>query len=685
MSDSPIQFNLNPEENKSLTFEKESKQFFNQSKEDVVFQKGKAVKSKVMSSAIFNNTIKQYGADGAKTIILQELINMSEDEIIDELKILAVTAEENNDIKRSLRAAKFLAIQWMEDPKRSQEIRTKCEFIIQSIPTFKISGNQISKPEKEEVKEKTEPARVVQEVVNNDFELADVKNKPKPPDNPVEPPLSNSAAINKIVRGDKLLIITDVQGDYNRLREALLKYAVVHYKDGILKWNAASKTKLVLVGDLFNKSPYSTWGGQVAYQSFLVVELVRRLIGEAGNNIFLSLGNYDLILCSGQLFKDQLYGFSSDANGIRAQGQAIPVIMSYLEGTAFDTPDNVYSIWEREFSPQRELFFKLKADFTIGGRPDIRVRANEMNLPDISSIRGFLQSLYNELTLPRDKRPKSIAELDEKAKTFLNPKAGENLDALLDSKERACFFEGILKGSKTISFLRRFISSLHKFQTDKMENLNVSHVSLQNDTAVMFEKAKASNWVIPEFSKLLSESKFIKMKKIAPDKFFDDLQKAGIRNVHDFITDDPERIFENLSAKNMLDPFVPSISPNKVKFGFVKGIERLQDGLKQEDPTGLLGFRLVDRKQEKDFSDVEMKKIAELNKSAKQAYADKVITDLFGNNKGFDIKVSDDKVLVCEKFSCKLTVDIDKSAALYEDENKAIHVPIKHIAYLNFV
>src|SRR6185295_10182384 len=113
----------------------------------------------------------------------------------------------------------------------------------------------------------------------------------------------------------------------------------------------------------------------------------------------------------------------------------------------FDTEDNVYSLWEKEFTSEKELFFKLKPDFQIGNRPDIRIRSNEMNLPDITSICNFLQALYKELTLPRDKRPKTIKDLDDNAAVFLQPKPGEKLDALADSKGRAALFEGILRGT----------------------------------------------------------------------------------------------------------------------------------------------------------------------------------------------------------------------------------------------
>lgn len=691
MSDSSLDFNLNPQDKRSLSIESEPKKVFDQQEQDVVFQKGKAIKSKVMSNPMFISTIKQYGVDAAKTIILQELLNMNQEEIFQEIKILASFAEEDIEIKRSLRASKFMAIQWLEDEKRSEMIRDKCQYIIDTIPTFKMGEKIIQKPVTAgpaEVHKENNPKELKEEKIKTDysFDLPDIQNKPKPPNNPIEPPISSSAVIKKLARGDKILIITDVQGDFDRLKNTLLKYNLISQTaQNSIRWNKNSKTKLVIVGDLFNKSPYSSWGGQVSFQAFQVVELVRHLIGEAGDNIFLCLGNYDLKLVSGQLFKDNSFGFAGTFSAIKAQAQVLPALINYIEGTAFDTENNVYSLWEKVFTAEKELFFKLKPDFQIGGRPDIRIRSNEMNLPDITSIRNFLQALYKELTLPRENRPKTIKDLDDNAAVFLQPKPGEKLYPLADSSERSCFFEGILRGTGTVSSLRRFISPMHKFQTDRLETLSIYHVSLQSKIAQMLEKAKETDWKIPEFFELLNNSKFLKMKKIDPVKLYDDLIKAGFNNVNEFFTREAEDIFEEISGKNLLDLFIPAFSPNKLKFGFVKGIERFQEGLKLEDKSGLLGFSLVNRKEEKDFDEEEMKKVAELNSSAKQAYADKVITDLFGNSKNWNIKVGEGKELTAVRIGWNIDIEIDQSAALYQDQNKAIHVPIKHIVLINYL
>ena len=47
------------------------------------------------------------------------------------------------------------------------------------------------------------------------------------------------------------------------------------------------------------------------------------------------------------------------------------------------------------------------------------------------------------------------------------------------------------------------------------------------------------------------------------------------------------------------------------------------------------------------------------------------------------IKSIEDKHIVCEKLNWKVTIDIDKTAALYKDENNNIQVPIKHIVMIS--
>lgn len=295
------------------------KKTFEQSKQDVAFEKGKVTKkSKIMASPMFMNTITQYGVDAAKTIILQEFMNMSTNEIKEEVDILSKVAEENNDIKRSLRAAKFLAVQWMEDERRSADIKQKCEFIIEIIPTFKNAPN---KP----LEKKTMPVIPSQEellhikddiveevVVKEEIIIPEVKNKPQPFENPPKAVLVKSGVINQVKTGEQILLITDVQGDFFRLRDTLLKYKVIYPDKNIFRWNKDCKTKLVITGDLFNKSPYSSWGGQAVYQSFQVLELIRRLHDESKNNVFITLSNYDIKLASEQVFRDSVYGFCNN-------------------------------------------------------------------------------------------------------------------------------------------------------------------------------------------------------------------------------------------------------------------------------------------------------------------------------------------------------------------------------------
>jgi len=669
---------------------------FNQKEDDLVFSKGKVIKSKVMNSPIFKTTIERFGLDAAKTVILQELMKLSNAEIMTEVEILATIAEENTDVKRALRAAKIMAIQWHEDPKRNEDERDKCEFIISVIPTFKVSKESVKKLEtaKKEEENQEMHLQTPQQIQTKKAEIQkeeeiktfDLSNRPSPPSNPIETPITKTSDIFTISRGEKILIITDIQGNYTNLRDTLLKNNLISYSGQNVVWNNESKTKLVLMGDIFNKSPYSNWGDQVYHHSFQVIELIRDLIGKAPNNILLCLGNYDLKYSTEQIFKDSTFGFCGTNRGIKTQAQALPIFISFLDNIAFDEPDNIYSMWERDSILGNKIIFKLKSEFQINGRPNIKITSNDTNSPDVSSIRNLLVNLYKELTISKI-LPKNLEELDKKAKILIKQKEGEDISALANSLDRLCLFEGMLKGTKTIDFLRKFTRAYTTFKTERDIKLNFAHVSYQDDIGKMFDFLKENNWKEPDFLEFLKNSKYLKMRRIDHQKLYNNLTKLGFNTLNEFICEESESIFEKITKNNLLDAFVPEISPNKVKFGFVIGINKLQEALIKEDSTGILGFRLIDRKQEKDFDGVEMKKLGNMDANVKTSYAEKVLSDIFDNKEssGFKITPDENNFIICEKKPMwKITIEIDKSAALYQDANKAIHVPIKHNALLEY-
>jgi len=668
---------------------------FNQKEDDLVFSKGKVIKSKVMNSPIFKTTIERFGLDAAKTVILQELMKLSNDEIITEVEILASFSEENKDVKRALRAAKVMAIQWHDDPKRSEEERNKCQFIINVIPTFKVSKESVQKLGiiiREEMNEVSDTKDLQETKVKDetpkvkDVDMFDLGNRPSPPDNPIETPLIKTSDELVMLRGERILIITDIQGNYIGLRDTLLKHKLIYYSGQNLIWNHPLKTKLVLIGDLFNKSPYSSWGDQVYHQSFQVLELIRALIGQAQDSIFLCLGNYDLKYSTEQIFRDSSFGFCGSNRGIKSQAQALPILISFIENIAFDEPNSIYSMWERDSIHKNKIIFKLKPEFQIDGKPDIKISSNDSNLPNITSIKNLFINLYKELTIAKV-LPKNLNELDKKAKNFIKHKDGEDISCLANSYERQCLFEGILRGTKTIEFLRNFTRAYTRFKTERDTKINLVHVSFQDDIGKMFDSLKENNWEEPDFLQFLKSAKFLKMKRINPEKFYNNLKKIGFNTLNEFICEESETIFEKISKNNLLDAFVPEVSPNKLKFGFVIGINKLQEALIKEDVTGILGFRLIDRKQEKDFDNVEMKKLGNMDENVKKSYAEKILADIFNSNEVSEFKISSDEsnFVVCEKKPLwKLTIEIDRSAALYQDANKAIHVPIKHNAILEY-
>ncbi|GIW23576.1 MAG: hypothetical protein KatS3mg068_2583 [Candidatus Sericytochromatia bacterium] len=79
-----------------------------------------------------------------------------------------------------------------------------------------------------------------------------------------------------------------------------------------------------------------------------------------------------------------------------------------------------------------------------------------------------------------------------------------------------------------------------------------------------------------------------------------------------------------------------------------------------------------------------MKKVSELNQDAKKSYAEKILADMFGNSNDFKIIIDNSNTIVCKKPFWDIKINIDKMAALYEDEDKNIHVPIKHSIFINY-
>lgn len=654
------------------TFEHENKAKFFELKKDLVFQKGKAVESKIISSPAFNNALKQYGAEGAKTIILQELIKMSDEDILKELKLLYSKAEENNEIKRSLRATKFFAIQWLEDPKRDPEIKEKCEFIITNIPTFKISEKSFNDNRKEALKSRTiiNNTEVKEEKKENNFEIEIEKiskNRPNPIDNPIEVDYIFSDSQIKIDKNEKILVVTDIQGNYDFLKDSLLKNSIcLEDNNKKLIWNRNQKSKLIIIGDIFNKSPFSAWGGEIYRKTFQILETLHRLINESNNSVFITLGNFDLSIFTYQIFYDLKYGILSKSNGFKLEAQLIPAIISFLENTSFDTEDNIYSIWQRDTEDNKNYIFKLK-----NSELPIRIKANELYLPDITSIRNFLLKLY-DLILNNNNLEES------QVLSILEEKENENISILKDNYNRNEFFKIILENTKSIDLLKKRVSSFHNLITDRNEKIKFFHVSLDDQVANYLEKNKKNNWSLVNLDDLINNSKFLKMKNIDTKKLLNILYDLKLDNVQKFLTIDSEYFYDLLLEKNLLDFFVPSISLNKVKFGFVKSLERLQDTLKQEDKNFFLGFKFINRENILDFSELKMKRISELNQDAKKSYAEKILSDIFGKSSDFKIIIDSSNNIICKKSFWDIKIEIDKMSALYEDENKNIHVPIKH-------
>ncbi|GIW23575.1 MAG: hypothetical protein KatS3mg068_2582 [Candidatus Sericytochromatia bacterium] len=186
-------------------------------------------------------------------------------------------------------------------------------------------------------------------------------------------------------------------------------------------------------------------------KTFQIIELLHRLIYESNNSVFITLGNFDLSIFSYQLFYDLKYGILNKKNGLKLEAQLIPSIISFLENTSFDTENNIYSIWERDFDRKENYIFKLK-----NSDMPIRIKANEMYLPDINSIRNFLMRLY-ELIINN----KNLSY--EQIENIFNQRENENILCLKDNFYRNEFYKFILEQTKAIDFFKKKSLLLSRF------------------------------------------------------------------------------------------------------------------------------------------------------------------------------------------------------------------------------
>ena len=626
-------------------------------------------KSAILSSNIFASTYDQFGIDGIKSYILQELAKLENDRILKEIEFLAMAAKDCREIKRALRATKLLAMQWMEDKRREPVSKERSKIIFDAIPTF---GMAIM----------TGPPVV-------EIQAAPPEPVPVPHEYP-GPPFKLDAE-NKVVldKGDILLYITDIQGNYQLLEDNLLTYRFADKSDSGIRWIASSNKRVVIIGNLFNSSPYSIWHEPVYMDSFKLIATLRSLSIQSGGNVVFSFGDYDMEVASKSIFLNPSFNFTSKM-GVYTQAQALPILISFLKETAFADENNDYCAWQAILSGNLEQCFILKDSFKINGNPEIIIPANVHGLPDVKPLIEFLEKLYKFVAPPsRAHMPQSAEDVDNIASQII-PETEITLDisALVSSENRAYLLEGLLDGTGTTDFLRQNIAALNVFQAGEKE-LFAAHVSLKEETIEMLDEVKKLNWNIDGES-FIKGAKMLKSKNVVPDKVLKIIKDAGFENVKDFFSYTPEDIFDIVTATKKIDPFVPIFAMRRDKQGFSDGLKKWMTTILQEDSSGLLGFKLNSTGKIRNIP-VPMNKIGPMDEQAFTAYCKKFMEDVFlEENIESEMNVLSNTRVIggipdIENAKFRIGIEIPSDVALYADAAKTVHIPIKHLAFIEYV
>lgn len=627
----------------------------------------------ILGLSSVQNAFETFGLEGLKSIMLQELVKLEPSEIEEELKNLARGAGQNQTVKRALRATKILAATWMADPRQQEDIRERCTLIFETIPTF---GTHNLKLKRE----------LAQEQADAQEEEA-YYPLPHPPN---LPPLAVEC-VHPIEENSSIVYVTDIQGHYNKLEMLLQTCNLAHPKGSYLHWDAPDNIYLVLVGDLFNKSPYSTWGDGIGFQSFEIIETIRRIIAESGNRVMVCYGNYDIDLATKAAFYHPISGFTGSRLGVNAQAQTLPIVFSFLKGTGFEEADHPYSAWTWDVSDEGNMCFKLKPEYQIKGKPDITLPATPAGDLDLQPILDFYERIYQFVVPPNiHDRPKTIKQIDERVKQFLpQPTDNLNLNDLAHSMGRRALVEGLLEGTGTISFLRKNLAGLHVFQTKKHE-LFAAHIDMLDRTLDNIEYLKESDkWSVPDLIEFLKNSKELKKRRIQPKVIVKALKELGLTSLTKWLGLPARELYKLLINNKKIQLFVPSIIRKKDEAGFCDAYNQLRYALMAEDPGGMAGF-YINQEGLPRRGEPLMEKVSHLDERAKIAYCKKFLLDVFQQDIPFGVGMLAGGEIVAqfpskgENPEFKISLLIDESAAVYKDTKKVIHIPIKHAAWIEY-
>lgn len=620
------------------------------------------VSSRILNAPVVQNAYASFGLEGLKSMLLQELVALDWEQLMDELVYLAEGANEHPELKRAMRATKLLASQWLEDPRRSDDVKSKCDYIFDSISTF---GTIEIKP----------PQTVASQM--SAMEIA------FPSTGPLEP--VGAEVEHTLAPGSVALLITDIQGHFERLRNMLLTAQMVADREGQLQWIAPRDLYLVVVGDLFNKSPYSSWGDAVGWDSYQVFRTLQRFMKVAPDRILISYGAYDLDLAIGAAFYHPVSGFLGSELGVNAQAQAIPAVISFIYGTS--NPDAPDCAWEQDAETGT---WTLKESFQQQGFPVLAL-PDRGGWPDIEPLTSFYEALFARLTHPQiEQRPKTIQEIDALAAGLLPPMGEQlNLQNLATSLGRCLHYQGLLKGSGALDFLRAQCAGLHMLRAGELD-LYAMHPEIQEISVDMLNALKPrgpESWEPPSLEEFLTASRVLTQRRIDPNKLYKLLQAQRFTKLNDWLGLDEQQLYQRLVQSRQLARWVPDIVPKQDEKGFCEAWRNLRWELNNEDPTGLAGYALnmdgISRKGEP-----LMRKMAQLDERTRRSYARTFLMDLMREELPLDMKIEPQGIIINYPDSndpkLMILLLIDEAVAIYRDPKDNLHMPVKHAALIEY-
>lgn len=616
--------------------------------------------SQILRNPQVQQSFDSFGLDGLKSILLQELLKGDFDSIEQELSVLAQASAENQMLKRALRATKLMASQWMEDKFQKPEIKEKCEFIFHMVPTFGTANLLTKAPEV-----KIEP--LFPDIEEWQFEHI---------------PAESSCTIEK---GSSLVFVADLQGHYDKLEKLLLTCQMGVKPETLLHWSGPRDVYLVLIGDLLSKSPLSTWGDKVGFQSYDVISSLRRMIEQSRGHIKICYGSYDLDIATGAAFHHPISGFMGPSLGLYAQIRSYPIMLSYLRGLQQLPPDHPEYPWEQALTLVPS--YRLKSSH---GSINLTVPAQADGLPDISALLHFYQQLFQYATQANVAlRPKTMAQLDQKSAQLLPAaRVDFNLEALKTSKGRCAHFEGLLQGSGTLDFLRHQVAGIHIFSAGD-KDIFACHADIQENTLDMLEYVKKQDqWQPPELTLWLASSQTLRQHHIAIDKLLELLAQLKLNTLNDWLALPEKQFYQLLLKHNQLGAWVPSIVAQRDEAGFIQSYRQLRWDLINEDPSGLVGYAInlegLPRR-----SEPMMHKIGTLDERTRKSYGAKFLQEIFRENLDFRIDILPAGEIVAHwpatgEPTFLISLLIDESVAVYKDASDKLHMPIKHAAWIEY-